>query len=373
MKVDGILSYSISLKVGDKVFIFADTQSKEYCDLLCEKIIERGGIPFVLWNDYIFNRFLINCKNDDIYEGLYSIYEQMIDSCNAAIMLDNNIESYDGIEYGDVVNFKNKYYLKIFKKIMNFKRWVYLRYPQQELADLFRLSYKDHQKLLEEVSNFDYQTLSDSCVGLKGLLDKTKKIRVVQGATDVTFTKSGIPSTICCGKFNLPDGEVFTAPEKYSMNGTIHFNIDSFFRGKIYRDVIVEVLDGKIVNSDCNLDREFKMLLDSDSGSRYFGEFAIGLNPYIDRNYNDNLFNEKMLRTIHFAIGYPHYDTDNGNESLIHWDLIVDMKEGGKLFFDDILVQRDGLFILEGLKRLNHEKKWRLTKVRRNIDFMEGT
>ncbi len=353
MRVDRILSYSISLKEGDKVFIFADEQSKEYCDLLSKKIIEKGAIPFVLWNNFVFNKILINCKNDKIYVQLFNIYEKMIDSCDVAIMLDNNIETYDGIEYDDVINFKNKYYLKIFKKIMNFDRWVYLRYPQQELADLFGLSYDEHQKLLEEVSNFDYQTLSDSCQVLKDLLDRTKKVRVVQGMTDVTFTKKRIPSAICCGKLNIPDGELYTAPEKYSMNGIIHFNVDSYFRGKVYKDIILEVVDGKIVNSNCNLDQEFKMLLDSDAGSRYFGEFAFGLNPYIDRNYNDNLFNEKMSRTIHFAVGYPHCDTDNGNESLVHWDLIVDMKNGGEIYFDDVLIQKEGLFTLKEIQKLN--------------------
>lgn len=353
MDVNGILSYSISLKEGEKVFIFADGQSKEYCDILCKKIIERGSIPFVLWNDFDFNEILINCKDDKIYEQLFRFYEKMIDSCDAAIMLDNNIESYDGIDYADVVNFKNKYYLKIFKKIMNFSRWVYLRYPQQELADLFGLSYDEHKKLLEEVSNFDYHALCNSCQGLKVLLDKTKKIRVAQGLTDVTFTKNNIPSAICCGKLNLPDGEIYTAPEKYSMNGKIHFNIDSYFRGKVYKNIIVDVVDGKIINSNCNIDQEFRMLLDSDDGSRYFGEFAFGLNPYINKNYNDNLFNEKMCKTVHFAVGYPHYDTDNGNYSLVHWDLIVDMQNGGEIYFDDRLIQKDGLFIIKELEILN--------------------
>lgn len=353
MRIDGILSYSIELKSGDKVFIFADEKSRKYCNILCREIINRGAIPFILWNDFELNRLLINCKNDNTYDELFRINEKMIDSCDAAIMLDNNLEEYEGIDYSDVVNFKNKYYLKIFKKIMNFNRWVYMRYPQKELAKLFDMTYEEHERLLEEVYNFDYQSLHNKCIVLKELLDNTKVIRIVQGKTDVTFTKEGIPSYICCGKLNLPDGEVYTAPEKYSVNGRINFNVDSFFRGDIYKNIIVEVLNGKIVSSNCNLDEKFRMLLDSDQGSRYFGEFAFGLNPYIKKNYNDNLFNEKMCKTIHFAIGYPHYNTDNGNESLIHWDLIIDMSNGGEVYFDNILIQKNGLFVLEELKDLN--------------------
>ena len=357
MKVDGILSYSIELKEGDKVFIFADANAKQYCDLLTKKIIEHGAIPFVLWNDFLVNRFLIDCKNDNIYDELFSIHEKMIDACDAAIMLDNNIESYEGASYDDVINFKHKYYLRIFKKIMDFERWVYLRYPEQRLADLFGLSYEEHVKLLEEVSNFDYQALSVACVNLKELMDRTEKVRITQGLTDVSFTKKGISSTVCCGKLNLPDGEVYTAPEKHSMNGVIHFNID-FFREYLYKDVIVGVVDGKIVSSTCNINDKFTKVLDSDEGARYFGEFAFGLNPHIKKNYNDNLFNEKMSKTVHFALGYPHWDTDNGNESLIHWDLMINLEDGGEVYFDDVLIQKNGLFVLEELKDLNPKTKF---------------
>ena len=353
MKVDWILDYSINVKKWEKVFIFADCKSKEYCDLITEKLIKRGVIPFVLWNDFLINRILIESKNDNIYDEMYKTYENVIDSCNTAIMLDNNIEAYDGINHDDLINFKQKYYLKIFKKIMDFERRVYLRYPEQRLADLFGVSYEEHVELLEEVSNFNYQILSDSCIVLKELMDRTNKVRVVQGITDITFTKKGIPSRICLGKINLPDGEIYTAPEKYSMNGKIHFNVD-FFRDHLYKDIIVEVVDWKIINSSCNINDKFTKVLDSDPWARYFGEFAFWLNPHIKRNYNDNLFNEKMAKTIHFAIGWPHWDTDNWNKSLIHWDLIVNLEDGWEVYFDDVLIQKNGLFLLDELKPLNN-------------------
>ena len=355
IKVDGILDYSLEIKKGEKVFIFSDLNALDYCNLIASKIIERGAIPFILWNDFELNRALINSKNEDIYKEMYDMYEKMIDNCDAAIMLDNNIEEYQNISTDDILFFKNRYYLKIFQKIMLFKRWTYLRYPQQSLADLFGLSYEEHLKLLEQVSNFDYSKIEKNAKILKTVLDKTEKIRVVNNdGTDVTFTKKGISSSVCCGKWNLPDGEVYTAPEKYSMNGEIYFSFDTFFRGKMYKDIWVKVKDGKIIASKCSLDDEFKKILDSDNGSRYFGEFAFGLNPYIERNYNDNLFNEKMVKTVHFAIGEPHYDTDNGNKSIMHWDLIVNMGNGGLIYFDDVLVQKDGLFIDDRLLDLNY-------------------
>ena len=357
MNVDGILNYSLELKRGEKVFVFADLNSFEYCNLLARKIIEKGAVPYILWNDFNLNKSLIATNDVDIYEAMYKTYERLINECDAAIMLDNNIEEYQDVNYDDVLFFKNKYYLKIFQKIMTFERWVYLRYPQNELANLFNISYDDLVKLLEKVTNFNYEQLVKPCETLKEVLDNTEKIRVVNDdGTDVTFTKKGIPSAVCCGKWNLPDGEVYTAPEKYSMNGIIHFNMDTFFRNNTFRDIWVTVKDGRIIDSRCNLDLEFTKILDSDEGSRYFGEFAFGLNPFITRNYNDNLFNEKMVRTIHFAVGIPHYNTDNGNKSILHWDLIVNMEKGGRIYFDDALVQKDGIFVDERLTLLNHDK-----------------
>ena len=356
MKVDGLLDYSLQIKKGEKVFIFADLNALNYCNLIASKIIERGATPFILWNDFALNRSLIKSKNEEIYKELYNTYEKIIDKCDAAIMLDNNIEEYKNIKTDDILYFKNRFYLKIFQKIMLFERWTYLRYPQQELADLFGISYDELLTLLEKVSNFDYSLIAKNGNILKNVLDNTEKIRVLNAdGTDVTFTKKGIPAAVCAGKWNLPDGEVYTAPNKFSMNGEIFFSFDTFFRGKTYKDIWIKVKDGKIIDSKCSLDDEFRKILDSDEGSRYFGEFAIGLNPYIKRNYNDNLFNEKMVKTVHFAIGEPHYNTNNGNKSIMHWDLIVNMAKGGLIYFDDKLIQKDGIFIDDRLVNLNYD------------------
>jgi len=358
INVSGITDYCLKIKKGEKVFIFADDKSRKYCNLLCKRIIIIGAVPFVLWNDFKINTMLIKNQDDNIYENMFKINEKMIDACDVAIMLDNNIETYlKKLDPKKVLNFKNKYYLKIFKKIMNFPRWVYLRYPQKELSSLFGLTYDEHLRLLEDVSNFDYQFLYKSCACLKDLLDNTKKIRVFHpNGTDVTFKKDGIATFICCGECNLPDGEVYTAPEKHSMNGRICFNIDSYFRGELYSGIKLKINNGKVIESTCNIPNEFEAVLNSDEGARYFGEFAFGLNPYITRNYNDNLFNEKMIKTIHFAIGYPHYNTDNGNKSLVHWDLILNLENGGEVYFDDILIQKNGVFTDKRLEELNFKK-----------------
>lgn len=351
MKIfQNVIKYSLRLKRGESVFIFADNESKDYTIQLYNELLENGNVPFLVWNDIPFNNMLIETKNKNIDSKLYDIIEKSIENCDAAIMLDNNIEDYSDYNSDDVIMFKNNYYLKIFQRIMKFKKWVYLRYPSEKLANLFNLSYDEHLKLLVDVNNFNYNKLYKKAEKLKNLLDKTEEIRILGKDTDLTFTKNNINSVICCGNINLPDGEVYTAPNKFSVNGKIYFDVDSYFRGKIYKDIKLTVKNGKIIKFSCNLPEELNKILQSDEGASYFGEFAFGLNPYITKNYNDNLFNEKMARTIHLAIGCAHADSPNGNVSIIHWDLIKTMYENCSIYFDGQLIYKDGEFILPELK-----------------------
>ena len=347
-----IFDYSLKLERGESVFIFADIESREYTLKLCEELLSNGNIPYLVWNDVDLNKLMIRANDSEIDSELYDIVEKSIEKCDAAIMLDNNIEDYKNFDSNDVIKFKNNYYLKIFQKIMNFERWVYLRYPNKALAKLFKLSPKKLERLLFDVNNFDYKKLSSKAQILKNFLDKTSYIRILGKETDISFQKKNVNTVVCCGNINLPDGEVYTAPEKFSVNGKIMFDVDSYFRGNTYKNLKLFVKDGKIVDYDCNLNEEFGKILNSDEGASYFGEFAFGLNPFIDRNYNDNLFNEKMARTIHMAIGRCHPDTNNENNSIIHWDLIKIMKQDCQIYFDDNLVYENGEFVIDDLKNL---------------------
>ncbi len=349
---DNIIHFSLELKKGERVFIFADDKSKEYCKQFCNELQEFGAVPVVVWNDVSLNESFILHGEKDLLNSMYDAVEKTIRMCDVAVMFDNNIENYKDFNPKEVLKFKNEYYLKIFQKIMTFERWVYLRYPQKELANLFQISYEEHEKLLFDVNNFNYEALTRKATKLKDILDRTNKIQILGVETDLMFTKKNISTVVCCGKINLPDGEVYTAPEKYSVNGKILFDVDSYFRGVVYKNIKFEVKDGKIINYSCNENEALGNILSSDEGASYFGEFAVGLNPFITKNYNDNLFNEKMVRTIHMAIGNSHSDSKNGNESIIHWDLIKDMSKDCEMWFDDKLVYKNGQFIITELEDL---------------------
>ena len=188
-------------------------------------------------------------------------------------------------------------------------------------------------------------------------MEKTDKVRIVGPNTDITFSIKGLPAIPCCGTCNIPDGEIYTAPVKNSVNGYITYNTPSPYQGNIYEDVHLEFENGKIVNCSAkeNTDGLIK-IFDTDEGSRYVGEFSFGLNPLILNPIGDILYDEKIKGSIHFTPGTCYKDCDNGNVSSVHWDLVlIQRKEfgGGEIYFDDVLIRKDGKFVLEQLKDLN--------------------
>ncbi|MFH2048002.1 MAG: aminopeptidase, partial [bacterium] len=150
------------------------------------------------------------------------------------------------------------------------------------------------------------------------------------------------------GQRNIPDGEVYTAPVRDSVNGTIKYNTPSLYQGNLYNDITFTFKNGKIIEATCTGDnKKLNKILDSDEGSRYIGEFAIGVNPFILYPMKDTLFDEKIAGSFHFTPGQCYDEAPNGNQSTIHWDLVLIQRPdygGGEIWFDDKLIRKDGIF-----------------------------
>jgi aminopeptidase len=204
----------------------------------------------------------------------------------------------------------------------------------------------------------DYSKMSHAMDALVDLMNKTDNVKIIAPNTDLSFSIKGIPAIKCDGKINLPDGEVFTAPIKNSVNGKITFNTKSLYAGQTFQDIEFTFENGKIIDCKSDNNKRLTELLDTDEGARFIGEFAIGVNPYINKIMNDVGFDEKINGSIHFAIGEAYEVADNGNKSSIHWDIVLMLKEefgGGEIYFDDVLISKDGRFVIEELAELNPE------------------
>lgn len=233
-------------------------------------------------------------------------------------------------------------------------RWVVTRYPTHGGAQEAKMSLEEYEEYVFSACCIDWAAESRKQERLKRLIDKTDKVRIVASDTDLSFSIKGLQGIKCDGRFNMPDGEVFTAPVRDSVEGHITYNCPSVYQGKEFASVHLEFSRGKIVKaSSQGMDRELNRILDTDEGARYIGEFAIGVNPSIRRPVRNILFDEKIFGSIHFTPGQCYDECDNGNRSAVHWDLVKLLDGDGEIWFDNDLIQKDGRFVHSLLELLN--------------------
>jgi len=241
---------------------------------------------------------------------------------------------------------------------INNTKWVLIRYPNNSMAQLANTSTEAFEDFYFNVCNLDYGRMSKAMDKLVELMNKTDKIHITGKDTDLTFSIKDIPAIKCDGEFNIPDGEVFTAPVRDSVNGRLTYNCPAVYQGVTYENISLNFTNGKITGAASSDTERINKVFDTDEGSRYIGEFSIGVNPYITRSIKDALFDEKIMGSFHFTPGKCYKEASNGNDSAIHWDLVcVQTPEygGGEIFFDGTLVRENGRFVIPELKGLNPE------------------
>lgn len=234
-------------------------------------------------------------------------------------------------------------------------RWVVTRFPTQGAAQEARMSLDEYEDYLLAACCIDWEAESRKQETLKELMDATKQVRIVAPDTDLRFSIDGLPGVKCDGRYNMPDGEVFTAPVKDSVQGHITYNCPSIYQGKEFNRVAFTFQDGKIVeaSADGGMTDALNKILDTDEGARYIGEFSLGINPGIRQPMRNILFDEKIFGSIHLTPGQAYDECDNGNRSAVHWDLVRILTDGGEIWFDDVLIQQNGLFVHPPLMMLN--------------------
>ena len=227
------------------------------------------------------------------------------------------------------------------------------------MAQMAEMSTEAFEKFYFDVCTLDYARMAKRMPPLVHLMQATDKVRIKGPLdTDLSFSIKNIPAKPCVGDRNIPDGEVYTAPVKLSVNGIIHFNTPTLYHGVTHTDVRLVFKNGKIIEATSSDTPAINAVLDTDPGARYVGEFAIGFNPFCTKPMKDILFDEKIAGSIHFTPGACYQEASNGNHSAIHWDLVLRQDKsvgGGELYFDDVLIRKDGRFLPKSLQPLNPE------------------
>ena len=222
------------------------------------------------------------------------------------------------------------------------KRWCGTLWPTPALAQEAGMSDDDYAAFVNGALFLDrpdpvaaWRELSDRQAKLVERLSGAREIRIEADGTDLRLRVEGRTWINSDGRRNMPSGEVFTGPLEDSANGTIRFTIPSSPRGVLVEDVTVTFEDGKVVSATAARGQGYlDAALATDPGARFLGELGIGTNAGIDRATGSILLDEKMAGTVHLALGRSYPETGGRNVSALHWDLICDLRAGGRLTAD---------------------------------------
>jgi len=233
-------------------------------------------------------------------------------------------------------------------------RWCITRWPVNGMAQNAKMSLEEFTDFFFKCTVYDYAGLKKKQAKLAQLMKKTDKVHITASDTDLSFSIKGLPAISCYGTVNIPDGEVFTAPVRQSVNGVVTYNTPSIYMGKEFNNVRLEFEKGRIVKASCSGDSAaLNKVFDTDEGARYVGEFAIGTNTEITQPMRSILFDEKIYGSFHFTPGMAYGECNNGNQSAIHWDLVRLMHGDGEIKFDGVTIMKDGVFVHPQLLEMN--------------------
>ncbi len=357
-----LVEYSCDVQPGENLLLEAVDVPVEFLAEVVNCVARREGRPFVDIKSSKVTRELQRVGTLPQWELTAELERAQMEAMQCYIGARG---SHNVSELSDVPSERQKLYEQtVWKRVhhevrVKKTRWVVLRWPSAAMAQLAEMSTEAFEDFFFDVCTLDYARMSQAMLPLQALMQRTDRVHLVGPGTDLEFSIRGIPAVLCDGKMNIPDGEVFTAPVRDSVSGTISFNSPTIYRGVTHHGVCLTFERGRIVKATSSNTQHLNEILDVDEGARYVGEFAIGLNPYCTRPMKDILFDEKIAGSIHLTPGACYDEASNGNISDIHWDLVLQQTPeagGGELFFDDVLVRRDGRFILPELSGLNPEQ-----------------
>ncbi len=241
-----LTEYSCDLKAGERVLIeYEGQESLPLVRQLIKDVYRLGGRPFVLAREASVLREILMEADAEQMRLLFDWELAQMEAMDAYIGIRGNANI---AELADVPTKQMNFYYKLSQPVVERRvyetKWVILRYPNASMAQLAGRSQESFERFFFDVCTMDYGKMSRAMDALVDLMNRTDRVRIIGPSTDLTFSIKGIPAVKCDGRMNLPDGEVYTAPVKNSVNGFIRYNACSEMLGFTYENVQFEVENG---------------------------------------------------------------------------------------------------------------------------------
>lgn len=354
-----LVGYSVEVKKGDNLLIDSGGIPDEFVIALIRETRRRGAKPFVNVRHEKITRELLREGTETQFsvQNAVDLFQMKRMDAYLALRGSDNV-----FETSDVPSSLMSLASRVMKPALDYRvdktRWCILRWPTPSMAQQARMSTEAFADFFFRVCTLDYSRMAPGMAALKKLMEKTDRVHIEGPGTDLRFSIRGIGAVPCGGKRNIPDGEVFTAPVRDSVEGVITYNAPTIYRGISFDQIRLVFSKGRIVEATSNHTEALNQILDTDPGARYIGEFALGFNPHIAQPMGDILFDEKIGGSFHFTPGQAYGIADNKNRSSVHWDMVCIQRPdfgGGTIKFDGKVIRKDGIFVPASLQKLNPE------------------
>lgn len=341
-----LVNYSVNIKKGDKVALNFGVEASPLA-LECYKLIlKKGAFPVAHASVPGFAYAYYKNASDEQLKTFPKLAFEEAKYVDWSIGLG---AEYNTRELTNINPKKMAMRRKVTKKIsdvfMKKDNWVIFEYPTNALAQDADMSLEEFEDFVYGACIQDWKKEEKRQTKLKRILDKGNEVRIVGPDTDIRFSIKGRQGIKCCGKRNMPDGEVFIGPVEDSTEGYISYSYPAIRGGREVDGIKLEFKKGKVVKATATKGEKFlKEMIATDKGSCKLGEFGIGTNFGIKRFVKQILFDEKIGGTIHLALGMAYPEGGGQNKSALHWDMIKDLRKGGAVYIDGKCIQKNGKF-----------------------------
>lgn len=354
-----LVNYSTKVKAGDRVAISGEDSALPFIKAITRAALKKGALIEYYIDlpevdaEIIKNGSETQYARENIRFGACAKSDVWISAWGS-----ENVKVFQSIDGERLKNRRlaNRENRKIYSERMGngSLRWCGTQFPTNGDAQNAGMSLEEYEDfvyragfLYEEDPVAKWEEMAQWQEQWANYLNDKKELHILTKDTDIHVSIEGRKWINCCGQENFPDGEIFTSPVEDGINGHITFSYPSIMNGNEFEEVRLTVEKGRIIEASCKNKGKEKQLLsyiDTDEGSRYFGEVAIGTNYGIQRHTKNILFDEKIGGSMHMAIGEAFREAGGKNESAIHWDMITDMTQEGKIFADGVLFYENGKF-----------------------------
>ncbi|MCW2968855.1 MAG: aminopeptidase [Solirubrobacteraceae bacterium] len=349
-----LCGYCLEVQAGQQVLVRSSTAATELLLELQRSILEREAWPLIRvelpGGTAAFYEHARDIHLDDLPRVDYEEAKRI--DASLSIQAPTEVFGLEGVDPERMARAARA--RRDIRELTMKKRWCSTLWPTEAAALRAGMPFDEFSAFVQRALFLDqpdavasWGQLSRFQAGLIERLRTAREIRIEAEGTDLTLDVRGRTWINSDGRRNMPSGEVFTGPLETSAEGRIRFDIPSGPPGRAVSGVEIEFRGGEVVSARADEgDEHLQAALATDDGARRLGELGIGTNFGIDRPIGAILFDEKIGGTVHLAIGRSYPETGGKNVSAVHWDLICDLRRGGRITADGAVVQQDGRFVL---------------------------